>query len=85
MFFRLMLATTFAELIFSIVWVSVGMIGHISLEQFYTIIGSNFIMKIVFQAAATPFTYLTVSYLRKIDENELVIVKDSFNTATNEA
>ena len=85
MFFRLMLATTFAELFYSFVWVTVDMAGNITLAQFYTIIGSNFIVKVAFQAASTPFTYLIVSYLRKIDENELILVKNPFNSATNEA
>lgn len=85
MFFRLMLATTFAELFYSFVWVTVDMAGNITLAQFYTIIGSNFVVKVIFQAASTPFTYLIVGYLRKIDENELVYVKDPFKKVQNEA
>ncbi len=78
MFFRLMLATTFAELFYSFIWVSVDMLGNITMEQFSTIIGSNFILKVVFQAATTPFTFAIVNFLRKIDENELVKVKNPF-------
>lgn len=78
MFFRLMLATTFAELFYSFVWVTVDMLGNVTLEQFSTIIGSNFLVKVLFQAASTPFTFLIVRYLSKIDKNDLVKAKNPF-------
>lgn len=79
MFFRLMLATTFAELLYSVVWVTVDMAGKVTLDQFSTIVGSNFLVKLVFQAASTPLTYLIVCYLRSIDENEIVVLDKKFD------
>lgn len=81
MFFRLMIATTFAELFYSFVWVTVDLAGKITLEQFYTIIGSNFIVKVVFQAASTPITFVIVNYLKKIDENSTTYEKKIKQTA----
>lgn len=78
MFLRLMLATTFAELFYSFVWVSVDMLGNVTLQQFSTIIGSNFVVKIVFQAISMPFTWLIVNYLIRIDNSSNIVVGSPF-------
>jgi queuosine precursor transporter len=80
MFLRLMLATTFAELFYSFVWVTVDMLEKVTLEQYSTIIGSNFIVKVVFQALSTPFTALIVTFLAKIDKNDFIKVKNPFES-----
>lgn len=78
MFYRLLFVTAFAEIIYSFVWVSVDMIGNVDMHRFSQIVGSNFIVKIVFQMLSIPFTIAIVRVLNKIDNRETLKVENPF-------
>lgn len=78
MFYRLVFVTAIAEIIYSLVWVTVYMIGKVNLDLLSQIIGSNFLVKVFFQILSTPFTIVIVNLLRRIDNRETLTVENPF-------
>lgn len=78
MIFRLIFATTIAEIIYSVVWNFIYMSGHVTMDIMTQVIGSNFIVKLFFQIISTPFTFIIVSILKKFDNNDSLMVENPF-------
>ncbi|UTH74159.1 queuosine precursor transporter [Chromobacterium sp. IIBBL 290-4] len=71
-------STALGELLFSVVWVSIYFFGTLPSSQMMTIILSQYVIKLLYEAFCLPLTYLAV-YLLKKHETYQPIRYENFN------
>lgn len=53
--------------------------GKVDLRTIATLIGSGYLVKVVYEAAATPLTYLVVNTLKRVERVEIFDTNTNFN------
>jgi queuosine precursor transporter len=72
-------STIAGETVDSLVFYPVAFYGIWSNEQVLTVMFSNFLLKVGWEVLATPFTYIIVNYLKKVENEDYYDRNTDFN------
>lgn len=79
------IGSTFAgEAVDSLIFYPVAFLGVWSTEQVLTVMWSNYLLKVLWEVLATPFTYLIVNYLKRVEHEDYYDRDTNFNPFTLE-
>lgn len=72
-------STIFGEAVDSIVFYPVAFLGVWSTEQVVSVMIGNYILKVLWEVLATPFTYKIVAFLKKAEHEDFYDKDTNFN------
>lgn len=72
-------STIAGETVDSLIFYPVAFYGIWSNEQLLTVMFSNFLLKVLWEVLATPFTYIIVNYLKKVENEDYYDRNTDFN------
>jgi uncharacterized integral membrane protein (TIGR00697 family) len=72
-------STAVGQLVDTVIVMIVGFGGTMSWELIFNLIWSGYVVKVVYEAAATPVTYLVVNALKKAEGVDLYDTDTDFN------
>jgi hypothetical protein len=79
------IGSTFAgEAVDSLIFYPIAFLGVWSTEQVITVMWSNYLLKVFWEVLATPFTYLIVNYLKRVEHEDYFDRQTNFNPFTLE-
>lgn len=69
---RCIISTAIAEILFSMIWVSIFFYGTLSAGQMFHLITNQYLLKVLYEILALPLTYMMVSFINsaKIKRDE---------------
>jgi uncharacterized integral membrane protein (TIGR00697 family) len=77
-------STIFGEMIDSLVFYPIAFYGIWSNEQLVAVMIGNYIIKVLWETFATPFTYLIVGFLKRAEREDYYDTDTNFNPFTLE-
>lgn len=77
-------STVFGEAVDTMVFYPVAFLGVWSNEQIVSVMIGNYIIKVLWEALATPFTYKIVAFLKKAEREDFYDKDTNFNPFTLE-
>lgn len=81
---RTITSTVFGEMVDSLVFYPIAFYGSWSNEQLVKVMIGNYIIKVLWETAATPFTYLIVGFLKRAEREDFYDKDTNFNPFTLE-
>jgi uncharacterized integral membrane protein (TIGR00697 family) len=76
---RTNLSTIFGELVDSLVFYPIAFYGLWSNEQLISVMIGNYIIKVLWETLATPFTYIIVNFLKRAEKEDYYDRNTNFN------
>jgi len=78
-------STVLGEIADSVIFYPIAFFGVWSNEQLISVIIGNYFIKVLWEAVATPFTYLIVNYLKRVEHEDYFDRDTDFNPFSLEA
>lgn len=75
-------STIFGEMADSLIFYPIAFLGTWPTEQVISVMIGNYILKVLWEVFATPFTYLIVGYLKRKENEDYYDVDTDFNPFT---
>jgi uncharacterized integral membrane protein (TIGR00697 family) len=82
---RTILSTVFGEMVDSLVFYPIAFYGLWSNEQLISVMIGNYIIKVLWETLATPFTYVIVNFLKRAEREDHYDNDTNFNPFSLEA
>jgi uncharacterized integral membrane protein (TIGR00697 family) len=82
---RTILSTIFGEMVDSLVFYPIAFYGLWSNEQLISVMIGNYIIKVLWETLATPFTYVIVNFLKRAEREDHYDNDTNFNPFSLEA